>query len=347
MSLNIISEQEAARLKSVIQQAQNILVCCHDSPDGDAIGSVLGWADFLRSQGKNPFLAIPDAYPDFLKWMPGTEKLVRHDKHKERVEEALKNADLIFCFDFNTTSRVLDMQEALDAAKGFRVVFDHHDGLDIKADIIVSFPEMSSTCELVFRVICQLGGYDNMTRNASIPLYTGMMTDTGGFTYNSKRPEVFTIIGMLLQKGRFDKDKIYRNVYNNFSEWCIRMRGYVMSQKLNVIQGSHACYYTLTKEEMKRFHYIKGDAEGLVNEPLKIKGMRLSISLREDTVRENTIWVSLRSVDQFYCNKLAEMFFNGGGHKNAAGGKLFCTMEEAEQVVHRAIIYFAAHDGIV
>ena len=98
---------------------------------------------------------------------------------------------------------------------------------------------------------------------------------------------------------------------------------------------------------MKRFHYIKGDAEGLVNEPLRIKGMRLSISLREDTERDNTIWVSLRSVDQFYCNKLAEMFFNGGGHKNAAGGKLFCTMQEAEQVVHRAIIYFAAHDGVI
>lgn len=345
MSINIISQQEADNLKNAILKADNILICCHKSPDGDAIGSVLGWAEYLRSIGKMPFIAIPDAFPDFLKWMPGTEKLVRYDKHKERVEEALKKAELIFCLDFNNTNRVLDMQQALDEAKGEKVVFDHHDGLNIQAAQIFSFPQMSSTCELVFRVICQLGGYDTMTRNTSIPLYTGMMTDTGAFTYNSSRPEIFTIIGMLLAKGRFDKDKIYRNVYNNYSEACIRMRGYVMSRKLNVIQGSHACYYTLTKDEMRRFHYLKGDAEGLVNEPLRIKGMRLSISLREDTERENTIWISLRSVDQYYCNKLAEKFFNGGGHKNAAGGKLLCSMDEAEQVVHRAIIYFKEHEA--
>ena len=120
-----------------------------------------------------------------------------------------------------------------------------------------------------------------------------------------------------------------------------------MSQKLRVIEGSHACYYTLTKEEMRKFHFIKGDAEGLVNEPLRIKGMRLSISLREDTEKDNVVWVSLRSVDQYYCNVLAEMFFNGGGHENAAGGRIMGTMEEAEQTVHRAILFFAAHDGIV
>ena len=120
-----------------------------------------------------------------------------------------------------------------------------------------------------------------------------------------------------------------------------------MNQKLTVIQGTHASYFTLTKSEMKKYHFIKGDAEGLVNEPLRIKGMRLSISLREDTERPNLIWVSLRSVDQYYCNVLAEKFFNGGGHKNAAGGKLYCSMEEAEQTVHRAILFFAANDGIV
>ena len=121
------------------------------------------------------------------------------------------------------------------------------------------------------------------------------------------------------------------------------MRGYVMSQKLVVIEGTHACYYTLTKEEMRKYHFCKGDAEGLVNEPLRIKGMRLSISLREDTEKENTVWVSLRSVDQFYCNGLAEMFFNGGGHKNAAGGRVNGTMDEAVQITHQAILYFATH----
>ena len=334
-------------LRDIISQANNILLCCHESPDGDAVGAMLGWDDYLRTMGKQSMIVVPNAFPDFLRWMPGVERVVRYDKHMEAVEAALQKADVVFCMDFNSSSRVLDMQSALDASKAVKVLIDHHIAPDMDVSLSISFPKMSSTCEIVFRLIWQLGGYDRMTRKGAIPLYVGMMTDTGGFTYNSSRPDIFFIISMLLEKGCFDKDKIYRNVYNNYSEWCIRMRGYVMSQKLCVIEGSHACYYTLTKEEMKRFHFIKGDAEGLVNEPLRIKGMRLSISLREDTEKENVVWVSLRSVDQYYCNVLAEKFFNGGGHENAAGGRIYGTMEEAEQTVHRAILYFAAHDGIV
>ena len=342
-NLNILHDAQAAELLELIRGAENIVLCCHKSPDGDAIGSMLGWAGFVMTMGKTPMLIAPDAYPDFLKWMPGVEKIVRYDKHKDSVEMALQKANLVFCLDFNSAKRVLDLQQPLEQSTAPKVLFDHHEAPDIDAALSVSFPNLSSTCELVFRVICQLGGYDTMTRNTILPLYAGMMTDTGGFTYNSNRPEVFQIIAMMLEKAHFDKDKIYRNVYNNYSEWCIRMRGYVMSQKLVVIEGSHACYYTLTKEEMRNYHFCKGDAEGLVNEPLRIKGMRLSISLREDTERENTVWVSLRSVDQFYCNGLAEMFFNGGGHKNAAGGRVNGTMEEAVQITHQAILYFATH----
>ena len=347
MNLNLLSDAQVEQLRNTISQAGNIVLVCHESPDGDAIGSMLGWDDFLKSMGKLSSIVVPNAFPDFLKWIPGGERIIRYDKHKEQVEAALQKADLVFCMDFNSAKRVLDLQPALDAAKAVKVLIDHHIGPELDAFLSFSFPKMSSTCEIVFRMIWQLGGYEKMTRKGAITLYMGMMTDTGGFSYNSNRPEIFYIISLLLEKGKFDKDKIYRNVYNNYSEWCIRMRGYVMSQKLRVIEGSHACYYTLTKEEMRKFHFIKGDAEGLVNEPLRIKGMRLSISLREDTEKDNVVWVSLRSVDQYYCNVLAEMFFNGGGHENAAGGRIMGTMEEAEQTVHRAILFFAAHDGIV
>ncbi len=347
MNLNLLDESQATQLRDLILQANNILLCCHESPDGDAIGSMLGMDEFLRGMGKQSMMVAPNAFPDFLRWMPGTERVVRYDKHKEDVEAAMQKADLVFCMDFNSTKRVLELQPFLDASKALKVLIDHHIAPDINVNLSISYPKMSSTCEIVFRILWQLGAYERMTRKGAVPLYVGMMTDTGGFTYNSNRPEIFYIISMLLEKGRFDKDKIYRNVYNNYSEWCIRMRGYVMSQKLCVIEGSHACYYTLTKDEMRKFHFIKGDAEGLVNEPLRIKGMRLSISLREDTERDKVIWVSLRSVDHYYCNVLAEMFFNGGGHENAAGGRIYGTMEEAEQAVHRAILYFAAHDGIV
>ncbi|MBQ4295127.1 MAG: DHH family phosphoesterase [Prevotella sp.] len=340
-SLNILSDQQTESLTSIIREARSIVACCHKSPDGDAIGALLGWGDFLRSQGKNPLLVAPDACPDFLRWMPGIERIVRHDRRKDFVEEALGKADLIFCLDFNSARRVLDMQTALESAKGPKVLIDHHEAPDIDACLAISFPQMSSTCELLFRIIHQLGGYDQLTRNAILPLYAGMMTDTGGFTYNANRPEIFHIIALMLEKVHFDRDKIHRNVFNNYSEWCVRMRGYVMSQKLVVIEGTHACYYALTKEEMRQYHFIRGDAEGLVNEPLRIKGMRLSISLREDTERENTIWVSLRSIDQYYCNDIAEKFFNGGGHKNAAGGRVNGSIDDAVQITHRAILFFA------
>jgi phosphoesterase RecJ-like protein len=166
-----------------------------------------------------------------------------------------------------------------------------------------------------------------------------MMTDTGGFTYNSNSPEIYFIISQLLSL-RIDKDKIYRNVYNNYSEWRLRLTGYVLYQKLNVFNDFHAAYFTLTKQDLHRFHFIKGDAEGLVNIPLQIKGLKLSVSMREDTERPNKIWISLRSVDDFHCNTMAEEYFNGGGHPNAAGGHLDCSIEEAEKIVREAFVHY-------
>ena len=166
------------------------------------------------------------------------------------------------------------------------------------------------------------------------------MTDTGGFTYNSNSPEIFYIISQLLTK-HIDKDKIYRNVFNNYSQMAMRLRGYLIYKKLTVIDDLHASFFTISRADMKRFRFIKGDAEGLVNEPLRIKGMRLSISLREDDRRDNTVWVSLRSVDSFPCNKMAEKFFNGGGHLNASGGRLNCSLEEAVTIARKAIEDFA------
>ena len=318
MNIDLLNESQVDLLNQLIEDAQHIVLCCHKSPDGDALGSMLGWAEYLRLRGKEPLIIVPDAFPDFLRWLPGIEKVKRYDKHKDTVDEVLNKAQLLFCLDFNTTSRVMDMQQALDLSPAKKVLFDHHLAPDIDTVLTVSHPEMSSTSELVFRIISQLGGFEKMTRLGAAPLYCGMMTDTGGFTYNSSRPEIYYIIGQLLTKG-IDKDKIYRNVYNNYSEWCIRMRGYVMCQKLNVIPDAHAAFFSLTRQEMKRFHFIKGDAEGLVNEPLKIKKLRLSISLREDTEHDNLVWVSLRSVDHYYCNVLAEMFFNGGGLRKSHG----------------------------
>ena len=339
MDINILTDNQVAQLSHLISTAETIILTCHKSPDGDAIGSCLGWAEYLRSEGKEVTIIVPDQYPDFLLWMPNTEKIIRYDKHREKCDMLFKIADLVFCLDYNTPSRVEDMEQALISTKADRILIDHHLNPDVPTEMTISMPEASSTCELVFRIVWQLGGFEHLKRHFAIPIYCGMMTDTGGFTFNSTRPEIFFIISQLLTKG-IDKDKIYRNVYHNYSENRIRLMGYVMYEKLVVLAEYHAAFYAITREEQRRFHFIKGDAEGLVNIPQQIKGLKLSISLREDTEKDNLIWVSLRSVDDFPCNKMAEQFFNGGGHLNASGGRLNCSIDEAIEVVKRAIIHF-------
>lgn len=335
-----MTSDQLVHLGQLISTAQSVLVVCHKSPDGDAIGSSLGMAEFLRQRGKDVTVVVPDQYPDFLHWLPNSEKIVRYDKHPGKCDMLFKIADLIVCLDFNTPSRVEDMEPALVSSPARKILIDHHLKPDVDADLVVSQPEASSASELVFRVVWQLGGFPELGKAFAIPVYCGMMTDTGGFTFNSTRPEIFFIIGELLTK-HIDKDKIYRNVYHNYSYDRIRLMGYVMYEKLVYLPEYHASYYAITRDEQKRFNFIKGDAEGLVNIPQQIKGLKLSISLREDTEKPNLVWVSLRSVDDFPCNLVAERFFNGGGHLNASGGRLNCSIDEAVEIVNQAIVAFS------
>ena len=335
-----MTTDQLAQMDQLISTAQSVLVVCHKSPDGDAIGSSLGMAEYLRLRGKDVTVVVPDQYPDFLHWLPNSEKIVRYDKHPDKCDMLFKISDLIVCRDFNTPSRVEDMEPALVSSPARKILIDHHLKPDVDADLVISQPEASSASELVFRVVWQLGGFPELGKAFAIPVYCGMMTDTGGFTFNSTRPEIFFIIGELLTK-HIDKDKIYRNVYHNYSYDRIRLMGYVMYEKLVYLPEYHASYYAITRDEQKRFNFIKGDAEGLVNIPQQIKGLKLSISLREDTEKPNLVWVSLRSVDDFPCNLVAERFFNGGGHLNASGGRLNCSIDEAVEIARQAIVAFA------
>lgn len=340
MNIDILDKEQLTLLLSFLSEAKRAVVIGHKSPDGDALGACLSWAGFLRSQyGIDATVVVPDAYPDFLHWLPDNQTVVRYDKKEDEVKSLLSEADCIFCLDMNTPSRVGDMAELLTSSKAKKVMIDHHLYPDMETALTISHPDMCSTCELVFRIVWQLGKFDAMDSKWATQVYCGMMTDTGGFTFNSTRPEIFFIISNLLTKG-IDKDKIYRNVYNNYSESRMRLTGYVLYNQLVVDKERHATYFTLTRKDLQRFHFIKGDAEGLVNMPLQIKGVKLSISLREDTEKDNTIWVSLRSVDDFPCNKVAEAFFNGGGHLNASGGRLHCSMAEAVEVTKKAIAHF-------
>lgn len=341
MDLNLLSSTELDTLNRLLKESERIVLICHSHPDGDSLGSALAWSNCLKEiYGKTPGIIAPNAFPDFLQWLPGTERIVKYNKKPAEVEQMLRQADLICCMDFGGYDRTDEMQAVLETATAPIVMFDHHLNPTIQATVTISQPELSSTCEVLFRVIWQLGCFEQLGKKFAVPCYTGMMTDTGGFTYNSSRPEIFYIICQLLTK-KLDKDKIYRNVFNNYSTWAIRLRGYIMNQKLNVLEDKHATYYSVSREEMAQYHFVRGDLEGLVNEPLRIKGIRMSISLKEDDRLDNRIWVSLRSVDNYSVEEVATRFFNGGGHLNASGGRIDGTLEDAERAARQAIDWFA------
>lgn len=331
----ILTDKEIFQLMALLRTAKRVAICGHYGPDGDAVGAALGWAAYLKHLGKQVTIVMPNPFPDFLTWLPGSRQILFNTFQHERVAKALGDADLICCLDFRELGRIKEMATMVERAKAKLLVIDHHLGTEAMGEMMISHPEMSSTSEMVLRLIDTLGAFDDMPTEAATALYTGMMTDTGGFTYNSNNPEIYLLISMLLSKG-INKDKIYRNVYWSSKESRLRIIGYVLHEKLKFYENHRASIFTLTRQELKNLQYVRGDSEGLVNMPLEVKGMRLSISLREDTEKD-VIRVSLRSVDDFPCNKMASEFFNGGGHLNASGGELPFPMEDAIRTAERAI----------
>lgn len=330
-----LTSQQAQDVKRLIDNCKNVVIVTHSSPDGDAIGSSLAMYEYLKRKGKNPKVIVPNYFPDFLRWMNAADEIIQFDHHKAFAYNFLNKADLIVGLDFNELSRIDEIGGAVGKAKCKKLLIDHHLNPQKFADVVVSYPECSSTCDLLFRVLTAIGDADRINLHCAEDIYAGMCTDTGGFTYNSKDPDLFNIIAELLKKG-IDKDVIYRKIYNNFSLDRYRLMGYVLYEKLIQFPELHASVFGITRDELKRFNYLKGDMEGVVNMPLCIKGQKLSISLREDTEKP-IIWVSVRSYDDFPANELATRFFNGGGHFNAAGGRLEnMSMDEAIEVTKQA-----------
>lgn len=338
MIKNIFSKTDIERLGQVIDGNKMFVLTCHAGPDGDALGSTLGMAHYLQALGKEAVVIVPDAYPDFLAWMPGSQEIVRFDKYGEKAGLMIAMADVIMAMDYNALSRVDDMGALIEKAKAVKVLVDHHLRPDTFCDISFSYPQLSSTCEVVFRLVVAMGGYDRLTRQACECLYAGVMTDTGNFSYGPCTQELYLIVSMLMQK-EINKDRIYNKVFNNYSEGRLRLMGYVLYEKMRVFPEEHAALITLSREEMKRFDFNKGDTEGLVNIPLQMKGIYFSAFLREDTEKD-VIRVSLRSQGTFPCNKFAAKYFNGGGHLNASGGQYDGTLQGAIGVFEEALKEF-------
>ena len=335
MISNLISREELDKAEQLFNDCKNVVITTHTSSDGDAIGSSLALYEYLKSRGKQVTVIVPNYYPSFLHWMTDADKIIEYDKHKGLAHSFINGADLICCLDLNEPSRLSDLSEPIVNARAKKLMIDHHLNCNRFCDVIISYPHASSTSELVFRLINALGGLKKLTKAGAEDIFAGICTDTGRLSFNSNNPDLFRIIAELIEKG-IDKDKIIRNIYNNYTEGRFRMLGHVLYNKLRVFPEQGAAYYSLSKEEQLSFNFKKGDAEGLVNMPLEIKGIHFSISLREDTEKP-VVWISLRSVDDFTVNDIAARYFNGGGHKNAAGGHLDCSLEEAINLCEKVI----------
>ena len=340
MLTKIIGQAQVDTFARWMEEAEQYVIVSHISPDGDAIGSSLGLWHFLTGRGKTVHVITPNAFPDYFKWMEGSKEVLFYDKYRDFANQLISHADVICCLDFNVITRIGDMAEAVSKSKAKKILIDHHLDPGDFTDVIISHPHIASTSELIFRLICRLGSFSEITKAGAECIYTGMMTDTGGFAFNSNSPEIYFIISELLTKG-IDKDAIYRKVFNTYSESRLRLMGYVLT-RMKTYPAARAALLTLTKEEQAQFDYIKGDSEGFVNLPLQIRHTILSGFLREDTERK-LIRVSLRSVGSFPCNQMAAEFFNGGGHRNASGGELVgYTMEQAVARFEEAVEAYRA-----
>lgn len=338
MLSKVISQANVDHVEKWFVRADKIVIVSHVSPDGDAIGSSLGLYHFLTSQDKTVHVIVPNAFPDFLKWMPGAKEIIQYNRYKDFADKLINEADVLCVLDLNVLSRLDEMKDVVEKSPARKMLVDHHLYPGDFARITISHPDISSTSELVFRLICQLGNFSDITKEGAECIYTGMMTDTGAFTYNSNNRETYFIIGELLSKG-IDKDEIYRKVYNNCSEGRLRLKGYVLHEKMQLFPQFRSALITLSREEQQKFHYMKGDTEGLVNIPLTVKDICFSVFLREDTEKD-MIKVSLRSEGTFPCNKVASEFFNGGGHLNASGGEFYGPMEDAVALFKQALVKY-------
>lgn len=338
----LLKEEELVWLRSTLDVSQKIVILAHVGPDGDALGTTLALWHWLTRKGKQAVVVCPNVFPDFLNWMPGIKDVLIYSKQADDVKKVLAEADLQFFVDLNQPSRLRELEEPVMEAHVTRIMIDHHLDPDRQVcQLIVSHPEMCAASEVLCHLFWQMGELEHLTQTEAACLYTGMMCDTGAFTYNSSRSVVYECIGLLLARG-IDKDKIYRNVYFTCSPARMKLMGFMLYVKLEVLNESNASIMTLTNAERRMFNCKNGDTEGFVNLPLQILGMKLSVFLSEDTEHPGLVKVSLRSVDDFPCNEMSARFFDGGGHKNASGGRLHCTMDEAVEKVKAAITYYSS-----
>lgn len=324
------------QIEAEIQAASYIVITAHKSADGDSIGSSLGLLHFIEKLGKKAIVCHPDKAPDFLYWLDTTNILLMED-NPEEVAIEIKKADLIFCLDYNAISRVgPEMQVLLDEATGKKIMIDHHLNPEEFPAITLSETTASSTSQLIVDLIEHSGHLDLLDEKIGTPLYLGILTDTGSFRFNSVKPRTHEVLAKILAAG-VEHHLIHEKLNDNNTESRLRLQGYAMSEKLEVLYDYNVAIISLSKEELAKYNYKKGDTDSLANLVLSIKGMKAAIVFTE---RDGIMKISFRSKGvENPVNLLAKEHFNGGGHANASGGmsdlSVTETLEKLKELIPR------------
>ncbi|MFA9370145.1 MAG: bifunctional oligoribonuclease/PAP phosphatase NrnA [Labilibaculum antarcticum] len=322
---NRIDQELIKKTAALLEESTKISIIPHSGPDGDAIGSSLALYQYLIKKGKKAQIISPSAYPVFLKWLPGNSDVWIYTNGKKKAEEFIHSSDLIFIVDHNSFKRSGDLEAVLEKATAKKIMIDHHPEPEQIVDLMFSDTQMCSTCEMMYEFIEALGDEELIDEQISECIYTGIITDTGGLSYNSSQPRTYQIVGSLLAKG-IDKSKVHSNIYDNFSPERMKLLGHCLDQGLEVLSEYKTAIITLTKEDLVRFNYKDGDTEGFVNYPLSIQDMLISVIFIE---KDGVVKISFRSKGNVPINRVAREYFNGGGHVNAAGGRTETSLKDA------------------
>ncbi len=340
-------DKKIQALRSLLDDAERIVVLTHMGPDGDAIGSSTAFCNVMSRLGKEARVVIPDMMLASLRSVPGAKDVTDATRYPDFAKQLISDADLIVCLDFNALKRINKLGNLVANSTAKKVLIDHHLEPENFADVVISRPDMSSTCYLLFKVLCSLELFDFIDKKAAEGILTGMMTDTGNFSYNCADPELYVVVGELVRKGA-DKEKIFREQFETHSENSLRLNAYAMLKKMEVWPDMGAALITLSREELNRFHYTKGDTEGLVNRPLAIPGVVYSAFMREE---DGYVKVSMRSLGNFPVNEVCSEHFGGGGHLNAAGGELPGSLADAAELFRSLLatnrdLYLGGHTPV-
>ncbi|MCR9182988.1 MAG: bifunctional oligoribonuclease/PAP phosphatase NrnA [Flavobacteriaceae bacterium] len=321
----MIKDQFTA-LKSFLSTPKNIAIIGHKGPDGDAVGSTLALSMYLKKLNHNTSVIVPNDFPDFLKWMPQSDSILIYEKENEKVERILNNVDLIFTLDFNSLSRVgYEMQTILEKTDAPFAMIDHHQLPEAYATYNYSDVSICSTAQMVYHFIEMMNNLSLLDKDIASCIYTGIMTDTGSFRYSSTSATTHKVVAHLIEKG-VDNAAIHQAVFDTNSPDRMQLLG-VALQNLVILDEFNTAYITLSQEELDKHNFQKGDTEGFVNYGLSIKNIKFAVIFIEHK-QENLIKISFRSIGDFNVNHFARMYFEGGGHNNAAGGKSNLSMKE-------------------